>query len=416
MTQVIPSTDLKTYFLRVSFGSDAMPAQLHLDQHNIQDLIINQSLDELLPSFRLRFKDVQGIFRHSITPGTALDKITIELGRDTDDNIIKYQFRLYRRFPTSNEFFDLEGLLDIPNLFAPQYTRGFSGTIADTLNFIAKELTAKKTDIDPNLNYQKHVVQPTWSNAQLLTYLTDNVLGSDGSSNSFYTSVQCRDNNTVFCFRSLNSLVGLKHKKSFTTAHSAIYDTKLSEVTYPISNYEIADNYNLYGIKGTKNMPYSYFDIDEGKIKVSSVGVSTVKKNLNPVSLSERYAIDGDIDDNVNTTFQDTGRSNQFANMFIGKAASVYYKQIYGLSKMMLNTWGIQDIYPGDIVKVTMFLNDPDRDVSSYQYQGYWLVEKVVQVCGVSFFTKLFVTRAGYDTSTTSSLLEAKKYGAVKGK
>ena len=46
-------------------------------------------------------------------------------------------------------------------------------------------------------------------------------------------------------------------------------------------------------------------------------------------------------------------------------------------------------------------------ELYSYQYQGYWLVEKVVHNMGDMFYTKLLLSRHGVDSSKPTSLIPA---------
>jgi len=133
-----------------------------------------------------------------------------------------------------------------------------------------------------------------------------------------------------------------------------------------------------------------------------------VKSNTIPqddyYSLTKYFLIDkDDSQDDEMGVFG--GRGTDFSSNFKGRVKGKYYKALNDLSKLWITSLGLEDIYPGDIVRV-QFLSDPAM-MMSYQYHGFWMVERVIHMIGHQFATRLLLTRSGMNTMESTSLLEA---------
>ena len=74
-------------------------------------------------------------------------------------------------------------------------------------------------------------------------------------------------------------------------------------------------------------------------------------------------------------------------------------------NQMWADTWGLQNLQPGTVVLV-MFPAGLGN-IADYQYNGLWMVERVLHNFGGSYYTRMLLTRNGMDTSQYTSLLPA---------
>jgi len=157
------------YQLRFQLGDK----DIAIEPYSIDEFTITADINRFLPALRVAFTDSQGLLTHVIPLDSATNKAVVTIGRGKDvlEQYNEYEFDIYRRFPNSRGKYDIEGLLSVDNLFSPQYVRSFSGTIRSTLMTIAEELGVDGVELDTSLNYKKSLIQPSWTNAQFLTYL-----------------------------------------------------------------------------------------------------------------------------------------------------------------------------------------------------------------------------------------------------
>ena len=168
------------YLLKVNFGD----ADVAVDVNNIKEFTIVQDLKKFLPEFHIRLIDAQGILTHLVPFGKTLTKIKVQIGESYQSPVNNaFNFQVYRRQPEgafgSGAIYDIRGLLAVTKLFAPDMSRAFQGTIASTIQSIATEMGILNTDISPNLNYSKKLIQPHISNAQFLDWIEKAVVGVD---------------------------------------------------------------------------------------------------------------------------------------------------------------------------------------------------------------------------------------------
>lgn len=388
---------IEQYYLNVKFGtgkdSSKNIRRLIGAINPIHELTIIQSINRFLPTFRLKIQDIGGAYTNLKPYDKKQNRVQIAFSRDDRAETASiFDFDVYRRFPTSDSLYDIEGVLQIDNFFRPNKIRGFSGTIKDTLSEIANELGIDEVDISPTLDFRKNIVQPYWTNVELLDYLKRNLIGKESEA-PYFCYITCRMTangmKKVFVFKSLKELYSQKVKYTFSDIPVASYDGEADKIYYPILDFKAYDNYKLLETSGCKQVDYGYFDYDEGTYKLNSITVD------NYYSLTQYFSINQDsTTDNVGET--DTGRSNDFTSDFEGKSKGTFFKKINNLSMFWITTWGLEDIYPGDIVRL-QFLKDP-VNMLSQQYHGFWMVERIVHLLGQVFGTRLLLTRNGINT------------------
>ena len=385
------------YHLIVKFGDQVLP----LSTSVLRELTNTQDMNKLVPEFRLRIDDATGALTHLLPFDKSMSNVYIELALDSNlDTIDKnaFEFMVYIREPSGTQStptteYDITGLLDVKKLFAPGESRGFSGSMKTTLETIAAELEVDSTEISSSLDYDKNILQPQWTNAQLLNNLQEYLIGSNDEY-GFKCFVKNYKYDKIFTFTSLSEMI------TSPIAYKFILNDTAYEGQLPIYEYYIYDNYKLYGIFGIKSQDYSYFDY------TNSVYTNLTENVADYTSLSDFFAIDKD-DTTDNNEIIDNGRSTDFTRTSKGKVKSSYGNKLVGLVKMWITTQGLPNAVPGQTIQIFFPHGVVGDNLYSYQYSGYWLVERVVHNLGDVFLTKLLLTRHGIDTDKDTTLTAA---------
>jgi len=384
------------YHLIVKFGDNVVP----LSTSVLRELTIIQDFNKLLPEFRLRIDDNSGALTHVAPFDRNMSSVYIEMALDyTTDDKNAFNFLVYIREPgavqsTPTAEYDVSGMLDVTGLFAPDRSRGMAGSIKTTLENIGKlEIGVDSTEVSASLDYPKNLLQPTWTNAQLFNQLKEYLIGVHGEY-GYKCFVKNYKYKKIFTFKSLTEMMVDEISYKFI-----LNDTKIQD-QYPIFEYYIFDNYKLYGIFGARAQDASYFDYNNSTYIRYSESVQDY------YSLSDFYMIDKS-DSTENNEINDTGRSNDFTVDFKGKVRSRYGTRLVNLVQMWITTQGLPNAVPGQTVQLFFPHGAASDNLYSYQYSGFWLVERVVHNLGDTFLTKLLLTRHGLDTDKNTSLLTA---------
>jgi len=390
------------YHLIVKFGEDVLP----LTPSVLQELTIIQDMNKFLPEFRMKIVDSTGVLTHVSPFDKNMSSVYIELAEDTEsDYKNRFNFAVYNRKPSSpitsiQGTYEIDGLLDVPGLFSPDRIRCLTGNISTNLETIAEdELAISNMEVSTSLAYAKNIVQPRWSNIQLLRYLKENLIGKT-SEYGFKCFVKCYLGKTYFVFKSLPEFV--------TT--QAVYKFMLNDVVYedrlPILSYYIYDYYKIHEIFASKKQSYGYFSYGTSEFISGEEDVQDYE------SLSDYYLIDEN-DSEGSNCITNTGRSNDFTSNFAGHVKGSFGNRLMNLVKMWITTNGLPNVVPGNIVQVFFPHGIDTESVYSFQYSGYWMVERVVHSMGSTFLTKLLLTRNGLDTDKSCTLVKSSKRKTV---
>lgn len=381
------------YYLRINFGGFIVPIQPQM----IKEVSITQDIDSFLPTFRIAILDSGNYLTNIIPYDKSLNTVTIEIGKTTFSNDLNlFNFRVLRRTPIADGLYEISGILDVEKLLSYSVSRGFGGTIKNTLEEISREIGINNVNIGDSLSYRKNLVQPNWTNSKFLRYLQNNVIGKDGQA-GYYCFVTNKKSERSFVFRSISEIFTDPIKYKFLVGQGAYEDY------YPIVDYKIFDNSSLLSEFGSKDQTYSYFDYSSGTYKNSTIDVTDCP------SLTELILIDKN-DETKNSPYMKFGISNDFTSDFNGKVRNSYYDRVTNLINMWITTWGLENLVPGDIVKVVFAESLRRGDVYVYQHEGYWMVKKVVHMFTTSFVSNVLLTRCGIDTNIDNSLIEASDY------
>lgn len=385
------------YFVRFQIGGELIA----INPSSIDELYVIQDVNRMVPSFRFKFKDTMGVLTHFIPFDNQFRNARMEIGKTIGEDIsTAFDFKILRRKPESNYAsttdFDIYGLLDIPRMITPTYSRSWNDSIRTILTDIAiNELKCDSVDISQSLDYQKLIVQGDISNANLLSDLKSRLIGKN-SECCFKTFIKIEDKKKVFVCKSIDEFYKTDVKYKFSISDSIYQDTQSGSIIYPIFDYSIIDNV----IVSPKQQNYSYFDYTTG------TQIESTKDYTSFFSLSEKYLVDGN-DDTYSVRISDLGRSNDFTSNFDGDVYARYHDYLSNLTQMWIQTVGLPTITPGSIILIIFNQGMTDGNMLSYAYGGYWFVERVIHTVGDTLKTRLFLSRNGIDTEIDTTLIKA---------
>lgn len=385
------------YSIDIKFGGISIPVSPQM----IQELTITQDIDRLLPTFKLVLKDATGVLGEIVPFDKNQNNITIEIARNQDlTEANEFSLKVERRETNIDKEYAVQGLLNIKGLLDPQRTRAVSGnTIKSALEtLVADDLEISDTEIGSSLAYKKTLLQPNWTNAKFLIWLKNNIIGKTNES-GYHCFIKNMASKPIFVFKSLDEILKSPVKYNFIVGPKAYKDF------YPINSYKIFDDSSLLSAFSAKSQAYSYFDYDTGEYISNEIDISGCP------SLAENHLVDDDSTIEGQTfNYKELGRSNDFTSDFAGRLSNLYYNKTTELIKMWASTWGMENIAPGDIVKV-LFNEAMQRNgnLFIYQHSGYWMVKRVVHIITNSFMTNILLERSGIDTDIANSLTEVSK-------
>lgn len=379
------------YILNVKIDDIIVP----IEPQKIDEFTITQDIDRLLPVFRLRVTDPTGSLIHIIPFDKASSDISLEIARGTNhDNLNEFKFTVERRRCIEENKYEIAGVLDVNELFSSVKCRSLTGNLKTNLENIATtELEIPETEVGVSLNYEKTIIQPHWTNAKLLRYLKNNVVGRDNEA-GYHCFIKNIKGRTVFVFKSLDELYVKPVEYKFIVGPDTFQNY------YPVSMYRIYDNSELIADYGAKSQEYDYFNYNTGEYVDKSIPVNDCP------SLAEHFLINKD-DVSDGAPFFRFGRSNDFTTDFDGKARNSYYNRLKQLICMWISTCGLENVVPGDIVQVIFGEMLHRKDLFVYQHTGLWMVKRAVHLIGQSFLTNLLLVRNGIDTEMDTSLIPA---------
>lgn len=389
------SVTTANYILSTTIGE----TMITIPPQAIVELSIMQDMNKLLPTFHMKLADTQGVLTHLFPFDSKSNTFSamFGLGSQNADEFNGMQFRIYRRKPVSNYqssmVYDVVGMLDVKNLFAPSLSRASAVgmTIKNFLIEIASELGCDEYDISPTLDYVKTILQPNWTNAELIAYLRNHLEGKDGEG-CYKIFITCVKSKKVFTCLTWNEMVTRQSNFKFVISQTP------SEDFFPIMNYRIFDNYYALGARGSHKQDVEYFDYYTSTYVEDSLGPKGM------ISLTDYFMIDSNDPDYSDSVY--LGRSTEDTMNFSGRSQSIYYNRLGGMVQMWADTWGLQNLIPGTVVMVMFPSSDPSS-MANYQYNGLWVVEKVIHQFQQAFLTRMLLTRNGLDVVQATTLVPA---------
>jgi len=378
------------YTLELRIGNNI----LNLNPYMIEELTIAQDIERLVPTFKLRINDATGILGGVLPYDGSSNNITISFARG---NYLKdrntFSFSVKRRMYLNDGTYEVDGVLKTTNLFDPYRNRAHSGNLKTILETIATDelgIASENVEVGSSLNYVKTVLQPYWSNSYFLYYLKNRIEGKGGET-CYHCFIKNIKGDLILVFKSIEELLLSE------VSHKFVVGAKAFEDFYSVTDFRVFDNSQFRAAFNSKTANYRYFNYNTGTyISSSDIGIDSCP------SLSEYYLVDKD--DNTNRSVSFCGRTNSFTNDFSGRIGQQFYDAVNNSINMWISTWGIENIAPGNIVKVLFSEALKKANLFVFQHSGAWMVKRVVHILGSSFMTNLLLTRCGVDTTMDTSL------------
>lgn len=383
------------YTLNVAFGEQGENIVV-LAPQLIHEFTITQDIEYLLPTFKMVLHDSTGQWGNVVPFDKRINNIQIGITSSLDTSKINtFKFLVKRRKVKAGNYYDTEGLLNVPKLITDQWCRAFDGNVAGSIWTIAANDLGIEADIGASLAFDKILVQPQWTNALFLRYLADQLEGKSGEG-GYYCFIKNTGSIPTLVFKSLNELLYNDIRRKFIISPQQYMDF------LPVFNYQIHDNSQILIDLGSEDQKYTYFDYNTGAYVTSSKDIDSIP------TLSSLHYIDKDRQTGSQTVWKN-GRSNDFSGDFTGKINNIYFKRTSELVQMWITTLGLEDVAPGDLVHV-IFGDQFKQDgaMNSYQHSGIWLIKRVVHNIGSTFTTNLLLIRSGCETDVSNSLTQAK--------
>jgi hypothetical protein len=379
------------YSLEVLVGNNVIPVVPQM----ISDLSVILDIDRFVPMFNFTVKDVTGLLGEIIPFDNESNQITLRFSRQhSTDKLNEFKFVVKRRRPLGDKTYSIEGVLDVPNLFTPVKIRTLTGNVKTNLESIAVDELGISSEIGGSLNFDKTIIQPSWTNIFLLRYLRERLEGKGGTG-CFYCFIKNVEGFRTLVFKSITELF-----LSDVGPNKFIIGNKPFEDFLPVSEWRIFDNSALYTSLLGSSENYNYFDYETGTYTSDSVALS------NCPSLADYYLIDEDNDTAVES-IRSLGCANSFTSDFKGEVRNSYYKNITGFIHMWISTWGVESLSPGDIVQVHFSDAFIQGDIAAYQHSGFWMVKRVVHILSSSYMSNILLTRCGIDTDMNTTLTKS---------
>jgi len=379
------------YTLNITVGT----SEVTIPPQMIQELTITQDADRLVPTFKMALTDATNLLSDILPYDKNTSKLSIEfarVGSASELNVL--HFRAIRRKSKSPEgSYEIEGVLDVPQLLTHRRSRALSGDVKTILEDMARtDLQIPSSEVGASLSYEKTILQPGWTDAKLLRYLRTNLKGRNNEG-GYQCFIKVTQGNPTFVFKSLDEIL------ISPVAYKFIVGYKDYKDFYPIGEYQVYDDSGILTDLSAKQQDYGFFNYDTGAWTEGAINIA------NCPALSELYLVDADKDANANYILR-TGRSNDFTSDFQDRVRNDFYLRISNLVHMWASTWGLESIAPGDIVEV-VFAEALDRgQLFLYQHSGLWMVKRAVHIFGTSYMTNMLLTRCGVDTDISTTLQE----------
>ena len=365
---------------------------LAFEPRMFREITITQDMDKLVPVFRVSMQDAGGNLSELLPYDASANSVTLEFGRTPASNQLnRFDFQVLRRFPQSQGMFEMLGMLNVPGLYNFAQSRSFSQSIKTTLEDLAVEMGVSNMVVSPALAYVKTLIQPYWTNARWLGYLQNRLVGKGGEF-GWRCFIKNFRGQPTFVFRSLGELFSDPVQYNFIVGEESFQDH------LPLFDVQVFDNSGILNQFGPQVQKYLYYDFNAGTFQ--NTGSTSI---TDQPGLTDFHLVDNsDTADGVPLLF---GRSNEFNPNFTGPVQTAYANRLLDGVQMWAVSLGLENIVPGDIVKVLFAESLVRGNMFTYQHAGYWMVRRVVHIFDTSFVTRLLLVRTGVDTSLQTTLM-----------
>jgi hypothetical protein len=262
---------------------------------------------------------------------------------------------------------------------------------SDVVKIIADEIGITITDIEETEGIYT-VIQPNWTNNQLLKWLVQQSKTTEGNSGYFYTI----NLDGKFIFKTYHTAFSKKPVKRLEHYYKNITDQK------GYTNLLIDNSYMPTLIRGGFGVESIHFDYEQKKWIESDSVIDQYQER----QLSDWYYIDKNHIEPSRVFYggRNTDNENVTKNKVIDMANSVHKVQLHVEGDASYNVTDIINL----IVLAPKFDTDQQTTINE-SYSGYWMIWKIAHLLdntARNYITQLFLMRSGINSVNNKNFVK----------
>lgn len=360
----------------------------------LKGITIIETITSGSPMFILTFMDGQGdlITNTYISPN---DIYYLTLG-NTADTAQKNSFSLSTNAAKSTNMHTTNTDNSIifvsdkwEKMFKDTFSRSWRDDYYSTVaSDIASEVGFKKINVEQT-DIKHNVIQPYWTNYQLLKWLMNHAKNSEGISGYdmlFYI-------NGDFGFKTYNSLFAQKPYDSYIIGENSTQHK-------PILGFNIKQDYMPTLLQGGFGETYTYFDFESGEFVTGQAKQS----QMNQTQLADWFFLSQAQETAPKQVYG--ARDTEVGNMAENRVTSV----TNAVQKMNVTIYGDPLIHIGDIINLIIHPNGDNSKIINEYYSGYWMISKVthdIDFKNHQYITRLELSRSGINGKGITGLVKS---------
>lgn len=386
------------FFLDLFIDSDNVEVEDRLISSGFSQISIIDSIIDSVSFINLKMVDGTGqLINDKIFPPNEI--IQIKFGKNME-NYILGKFKLSTSKIITDDNASTTSIIINSTLISEKWDLLMKNThnrawrnvrYSDVVQTLATEMEIELTDIEETDGIYT-VIQPNWTNNQLLKWLAQQSKSIDGKSGYFYT-------------------IGLNGKLLFKTYHTAFFAGPIKTLNHYHDNIEDQDGYSNLGIEnsymptlirggfGTQSIHFNYEE------KIFTETDSTID-TYDERQLSDWYFIDKDHLEPSRVFYGGRNIHNEdvVKNSVLDMTNSVHKIQIHVDGD---NTYNVADII--NLVILAPKKGSSTQTTINTSYSGYWMIWKVAHLLdntARNYTTQLFLMRSGINSINDKNLVK----------
>ena len=383
----------------------------------------------------IRMKDF-GSLISEILPLTGHETINVKYGED-EHNYNEIEFDIYsiasapqsQTWANSNDqntysiVSELEIVMinrSILSLVASQPNRAFRNKrLSEVASAIADEMPNINKKIIETTVGKETVIQPYWTNGQLLRYISRYAKSEETSIGGYLYFI----NKDEFHFHTYEKIYSSHPVEELSMVYDSDDDINIKKSSsigptknshYGIIDIDYKINNHFYLTQGGYNSISGGYDFEKGKYINGTSGITSSKQRL--TSFGNRFSVKSSNIPSVGR-FLMTGDKRQ--NKLDISAETRHLWPFYDLVKSSILSRGKIDRRPGTIVKIVLPSTSKSREIVDSFHSGLYFVDTVSHYFkSGAYYNKIILTRSSYNSISSSDkeFLEApvkKKIGTI---
>lgn len=247
------------------------------------------------------------------------------------------------------------------------------------------------TDVEES--FGRHtIIQPNWTNTQMLKWLTGNAINANQIGGYFYALTL----DGKILFKTYDNLFSQKPKKEINH-----FNTKIDNNKEGFNLFSSKTNYMPTLNNGGFGLDYGYFDYDTKTFVEKSKTIEDIKER----QLSDWYYIAKEHIGNGKYLYggRNTSVDDVVQNRLLTSSNSVNKVEIY--------VSGNNDLVIGDVINLIVPTSNfkKQETIVNELYSGYWLVWKIAHLFDIEddkYTTHLFLMRSGMNGLSIKGLVK----------